>query len=134
MTSPRPRPEILEISPYIGGESSVPGVNRVYKLSSNEGAFGVPPGAQEAYKKQAEEIFRYPDGDATELRRAIGARFRLDPARIVCGAGSDNLIYLLCLAYGGHGRDVIMDLGEVRGGFDTQRTRLRIEAGYVVGD
>jgi histidinol-phosphate aminotransferase len=108
MTSPRPRPEILEISPYVGGESSVPGVNRVYKLSSNEGAFGVPPGAQVAYKQQAEEIFRYPDGSAEELRRAIGARFGLDPERIVCGAGSDDLIYQLCLAYGGHGRDIIM--------------------------
>ena len=52
--------------------------------------------------------YRYPDGDAPELRRAIGARFGLDPARIVCGAGSDDLIYQLCLAYGGHGRDIIM--------------------------
>ena len=43
MTAPRPRPEILDISPYVGGESTVPGVNRVLKLSSNEGAFGVPP-------------------------------------------------------------------------------------------
>ena len=108
MTAPRPRPEILDISPYVGGESTVPGVNRVLKLSSNEGAFGVPPGAQEAYRRMAEELHRYPDGDATELRRAIGARFRLDPARIVCGAGSDDLIYQLCLAYGGHGRDIVM--------------------------
>src|SRR4029077_12904943 len=98
MSAPRPRPEILDISPYVGGESSVPGVNRVLKLSSNEGAFGVPPGAQEAYRRVAEELHRYPDGDATELRRAIGTRFRLDPARIVCGAGSDDLIYQLCLA------------------------------------
>ena len=51
MTAPRPRPEILDISPYVGGESTVPGVNRVLKLSSNEGAFGVPPGAQEAYRR-----------------------------------------------------------------------------------
>jgi histidinol-phosphate aminotransferase len=108
MTGPRPRPEILTISPYVGGESSVPGVNRVYKLSSNEGAFGVPPGARAAYEKAAAELHRYPDGDALELRRAIGARFGLDPARIVCGAGSDDLIYQLCLAYGGHGRDIIM--------------------------
>jgi histidinol-phosphate aminotransferase len=108
MTAPRPRPEVLDISPYVGGESSVPGINRVLKLSSNEGAFGVPPGAQEAYKRAAEELHRYPDGDATELRRAIGARFKLDPARIVCGAGSDDLIYQLCLAYGGHGRDIVM--------------------------
>src|SRR6516165_7160262 len=108
MSGPRPRPEVLDISPYVGGESTLPGVNRVLKLSSNEGAFGVPPGAQEAYKRAAEEIFRYPDGDATELRRALGARFKLDPARIVCGAGSDDLIYQLCLAYGGHGRDIVM--------------------------
>ncbi len=108
MSAPRPRPEILDISPYVGGESTVAGVNRVLKLSSNEGAFGVPPGAQAAYTKLAGEVHRYPDGDATELRRAIGARFRLDPARIVCGAGSDDLIYQLCLAYGGPGREIVM--------------------------
>jgi len=108
MTSPRPRPEILEISPYVGGEATLEGVNRVYKLSSNEGAFGVPPGAQEAYRRLAGELYRYPDGGALELRRAIGARFGLDPARIVCGCGSDDLIYQLCLAYGGPGRDIVM--------------------------
>jgi histidinol-phosphate aminotransferase len=108
LSSPRPRPEVLDISPYVGGESTLPGVNRVLKLSSNEGAFGVPPGAQAAYIKMAGELHRYPDGDATELRRAIGARFKLDPARIVCGNGSDDLIYQLCLAFGGPGRDIVM--------------------------
>src|ERR1700744_1895338 len=106
MSSPRPRPEVLDISPYIGGESTVPGVNRVLKLSSNEGAFGVPPGAQEAYKRVAEELHRYPDGDAADLRRAIGARFKLDHTRIVCGGRSDDLVYQLAHAYGGHGRDI----------------------------
>ncbi len=66
------------------------------------------PAAQEAYRRLAGEIFRYPDGGALDLRRAIGARFGLDPARIVCGAGSDDLIYQLCLAYGGAGRDIVM--------------------------
>ena len=108
MTAPGPRPEILRISPYIGGESTIPGVNRTVKLSSNEGAFGVPPGAQAAFTRMAGELHRYPDGGADDLRRAIGARFGLDPARIVCGAGSDDLIYQLCLAYGGPGRDVVM--------------------------
>jgi histidinol-phosphate aminotransferase len=108
MSGPRPRPEILEISPYVGGESTLPGINRPCKLSSNEGAFGVPPGAQAAYVALAGEQYRYPDGDARELRRAIGARFGLDSDRIVCGAGSDDLIYQLCLAYGGPGRDIIM--------------------------
>ncbi|HEY1933873.1 MAG TPA: histidinol-phosphate transaminase [Acetobacteraceae bacterium] len=108
MTTPRPRPEVLTISPYIGGESTLPGINRTIKLSSNEGAFGVPPGAQEAIRRAAEEVYRYPDGGADALREAIGRRWGLDPARIVCGAGSDDLIYQLCLAYGGAGRDIVM--------------------------
>jgi len=108
MTSPRPRSEVLTISPYVGGESTLPGVNRTIKLSSNEGAFGVPPGAQEAIRHAAEEVFRYPDGGADALREAIGRRWGLDPARIVCGAGSDDLIYQFCLAYGGPGRDIVM--------------------------
>jgi histidinol-phosphate aminotransferase len=108
MTAPRPRPEILDISPYIGGESTIPGVNRTIKLSSNEGAFGVPPGAQAAFIAKAGELHRYPDGSALDLRRAIGAKFGLDPERIVCGAGSDDILYQLCLAYGGPGTEIIM--------------------------
>ena len=108
MTGPTPRPEILTISPYVGGESSVPGVNRSHKLSSNEGAFGVPPLAQKALREVAAETYRYPDGGADLLRAAIGKRWDLDPTRIVCGAGSDDLLYQLCLSYGGPGRDIIM--------------------------
>ncbi len=106
--SPRPRPGILEIDPYVGGESKVAGQNRVVKLSSNEGAFGTPPGAQAAWQAIAAEGFRYPDGGAEELRRAIGARFGLDPARIVCGAGSDELIALLINCYGGVGAELLI--------------------------
>ena len=106
--SPRPRSGILEIEPYVGGESTVAGQNRVVKLSSNEGAFGAPPGAQAAWRATAAEGFRYPDGAALELRRAIGARFDLHPARIVCGAGSDELIGLLINAYGGPGTELLI--------------------------
>jgi histidinol-phosphate aminotransferase len=106
--SPRPRAELLSISPYKAGESDIQGVNRIIKLSSNEGAFGPPPGAQAAYAELAGQLHRYPDGDATTLRAAIGARFGLDPARIVCGAGSDDLIYMLCQIYGGAGTELIM--------------------------
>ncbi|TDH59063.1 histidinol-phosphate transaminase [Dankookia rubra] len=103
-----PRPSILSIEPYVGGESKIPGVNRIVKLSSNEGAFGVPPGVQDAYAKLATELHRYPDGGATALREAIGARFGLDPARIVCGNGSDELIGALILSYGGEGTELVM--------------------------
>ncbi|NKE45190.1 histidinol-phosphate transaminase [Roseomonas frigidaquae] len=103
-----PRPSILSVEPYVGGESKVPGVNRIIKLSSNEGAFGPPPGAIAAITQAAKEAHRYPDGGATALREAIGARFGLDPARIVCGNGSDEILTLLILAYGGEGTEIVM--------------------------
>ena len=103
-----PRPSILSVEPYVGGESHLPGVNRVIKLSSNEGPFGPPPAAIAAIAAAAQEAHRYPDGGATALREAIGARFGLDPARIVCGNGSDELLTLLILAYGGEGTEVVM--------------------------
>jgi histidinol-phosphate aminotransferase len=110
MKTPSPRPEILTISPYVPGEAKLAGANRVLKLSSNEGAFGPPPGARAAYDALSGEIHRYPDGGATDLRRAIGARFKLDPSWIVCGAGSDDILYQLCLSYGGLGTDIIMSM------------------------
>ena len=104
----RPRPGIMAVEPYVGGESKVAGQNRVIKLSSNEGAFGTPPGAEAAIRETAAEDFRYPDGGARELREAIGKRFGLDPARIVCGAGSDELIGLLISSYGGPGTELLV--------------------------
>ena len=104
----RPRPEILDIHPYTPGISKIEGADRVLKLSSNEGAFGVPPGVAEAVAGLAREFHRYPDGSAANLRAAIGARFGLDPARILCGAGSDDFIYLLCHIFGGPGTELIM--------------------------
>ena len=108
MSGPTPRPEILGIHPYVAGESTVGGANRTVKLSSNEGAFGVPPGAQAAIRAAAEEVYRYPDGGAVALRAALGKRWGLNPARIVCGAGSDDLLYQFCLSYGGPGREIVM--------------------------
>ncbi|WP_158925419.1 histidinol-phosphate transaminase [Acidisphaera sp. S103] len=108
MTTPSPRPEILTITAYVAGESELPGANRTIKLSSNEGAFGVPPSARAAIIQAAESAYRYPDGGAERLREAIGRRWGLNPDRIVCGAGSDDLLYQFCLAYGGPGRDIIM--------------------------
>jgi histidinol-phosphate aminotransferase len=107
MSGPQPRADVLKIAAYVGGESKLPGVNRVIKLSSNEGAFGPPASAQAAFARVAADLHRYPDGGSVELRRAIGAKFGLDPERIVCGTGSDELIQHLCLIYGGPGTEII---------------------------
>jgi histidinol-phosphate aminotransferase len=103
-----PRPSILSVEPYVGGESKVPGVNRIVKLSSNEGPFGPPPAAVAAIAEAAKEANRYPDGSATALREAIGKHHGLDPERLVVGNGSDELLALLILAYGGEGTELVM--------------------------
>jgi histidinol-phosphate aminotransferase len=107
MTAPSPRPGILDISPYIGGEAKIAGVERPIRLASNESALGPSPKAMAAYRALAGEIYRYPEGGAEELREAIGRRHGLDPARIVCGAGSDELITLLLRSYAGPGDEVL---------------------------
>jgi histidinol-phosphate aminotransferase len=71
----------------------------VFKLSSNETPLGPSPRAIAAYKACADRLEDYPDGSASELREAIGRAFGLDPDRIVCGAGSDDLLHLLAHAY-----------------------------------
>ena len=108
--APRPRPEVMSIAAYVGGEHKLPGVNRVITLSANEGPFGPPPSAREAAVKMAGEMHHYPDGGSLDLRKAIGARFGLDPARIVCGTGSDELIQHICQIYGGAGTDIVMSM------------------------
>jgi histidinol-phosphate aminotransferase len=108
MTSrPQPRPGVLDIAPYVPGKSSAPGVAKVFKLSSNETPLGPSPKALAAYRAIAERLEDYPDGAATELREAIGAAFGLDPARIVCGAGSDDLLNLIARAYLADGDEAI---------------------------
>ncbi len=107
MTSLAVQPGIMEIAPYVGGESAVDGIAEVIKLSSNEGALGPSPAAVEAYRQAAAVLHRYPDGHCVALREAIGHAHGLDPARIVCGAGSDEIIGLLCGAYAGQGDEVL---------------------------
>jgi len=105
--APVPRAGILDIQPYIGGEQTVPGVARVIRLASNESALGPSPKVIAAYKAAAAEMHRYPDGAATEFRAALGRHHGLDPARIVAGAGSDDLINVLIRAYSGPGDEVL---------------------------
>jgi len=104
---PSPRPGILDIAPYVGGESGLSGTGRVIRLASNEAAIGPSPKAVIAYQKVSATLDRYPDGGSLALREAIGEVHGLDPARIVCGAGSDELLQLLAKAYAGPGDEVV---------------------------
>ena len=104
---PVPRPGVMDIEAYVPGKSAAaPGV-KVYKLSSNETPLGASPAAIKAFASLSDRLELYPDGSSTRLREAIGARYGLDPARIVCGSGSDELLSLITNAYIGPGDEGI---------------------------
>jgi histidinol-phosphate aminotransferase len=95
------------IDPYVPGQSSAPGTTKFFKLSGNETPLGPSPRAWEAFRAFADRLQNYPDGAATALREALGAKHRLDPARLVCGTGSDDILHLLAAAYIGPGDEGI---------------------------
>lgn len=106
-TRPVPRPGVLAIEAYVPGKSGVPGAHKIHKLSSNETPLGPSPLALAALREAAGKLELYPDGTSACLREAIGRRYGLDPARIVCGAGSDELLSFLAYAYLGPGDEGI---------------------------
>jgi histidinol-phosphate aminotransferase len=107
MTQIAPQPGIMEIDLYQGGAAHVAGLENVVKLSSNENPLGPSPAAVEAYRRAAYDLHRYPSSDHHALRTAIGDVLGLDAERIICGAGSDEVIAFLCQAYAGPGTEVV---------------------------
>lgn len=106
-TRPTPRPGVLEIEAYVPGKSAAPAGIKLIKLSSNETPLGPSPHAIAAFKGLADRLELYPDGSATRLREAIAAKFGLDPVRLICGSGSDELLSLITTAFMGPGDEGI---------------------------
>lgn len=107
MTQIRPQPGIMEIALYQGGGASIAGQEKPLKLSSNENPFGPGPKAVAAVQAAAGAMHLYPSTDHVGLRTAIGEVHGLDPDRIICGVGSDEIITFLCQAYAGPGDEVL---------------------------
>ncbi|KAA9008281.1 histidinol-phosphate transaminase [Histidinibacterium aquaticum] len=102
-----PQPGIMEIALYQGGASTLPGRSDVLKLSSNENPRGAPPSAMAAVTEAAARLHRYPPTDHADLRAAIGEAHGLDPERIICGAGSDEVFVFLVQSYAGPGDEIL---------------------------
>ncbi len=104
---PIPRPGVLDIAPYVPGRSKATGGAKLYKLSSNETPLGPSPNAIKAFEAAAATLELYPDGAVRELRAAIGETYGLNAERIVCGAGSDEILTLIARGYVGPGEEAI---------------------------
>lgn len=107
MSAPETKPWIASIHPYTPGKSAGDDGRALLKLSANENPLGTSPAALEALNAPQDAAARYPDPDAKALREAIGAAHGLDPARITCGTGSDELLNLAAMGYAGHGDEVM---------------------------
>lgn len=104
--SMKPRPGILDIIPYKGGKAGSNHRDPV-RLASNENPFGPSPMAGRAYMDIVSDLHRYPDGHSYDLRQAIAAHHALSEDKILCGAGSDELISFIIQAYAGPGAEVL---------------------------
>lgn len=98
---------IMAIAPYVAGKSKTDDGRQVSKLSSNENPLGTSPAARAAFVSAAECLERYPDADTVELREALGAHYGLDPARIITGTGSDEVLHMAAGAFAGPGDEII---------------------------
>jgi histidinol-phosphate aminotransferase len=109
---PEMKPWIAAIHAYVPGKSASDDGKPLVKLSANENPLGTSPAALAALEAKVSPSI-YPDPDSKALRAAIGAQHGIDPALIVCGTGSDELLNLAAQAFAGPGDEVI----HVRYGF-----------------
>ncbi|HEX4296699.1 MAG TPA: histidinol-phosphate transaminase [Devosia sp.] len=105
---PLPQPGILNIAPYVPGRSQAPAGVVPVKLSANESPLGPSPAAIAALAEADRSPEIYPEGSSRVLREALGEVHGLDPARIACGNGSDDLLHLLAQCYLGAGDNAVM--------------------------
>ena len=111
--APAMKPWIEAMHAYVPGKAKADGVPVVAKLSSNENPWGPSPKAVAAMQAVLAEGHRYPDPGSTALRAALGAKYGVDPAHIICGTGSDEILHMIASAFAGPGDEII----HVRHGF-----------------
>ncbi len=108
MDSPvKPLAHVLKIEPYLPGDSAVAGVTKITKMSSNETPLGPSPDAKSAALGAMDELERYPESSAAIVREALAERYGLDARRIVCEAGSEQLINLIARIFAGPGDEIL---------------------------
>ena len=103
-----PKPIKLKVERYIGGLSKFKKIDNPIKLSANESALGPSPKAIKAFENEKDKIFKYPESDSNSLREVLSEKFNIDPKRIICGSGSDQIFDLTCHLFLEPGDEVIV--------------------------
>jgi len=103
-----PKPIKLKVERYIGGLSQFKKIDNPIKLSANESALGPSPKAIQAFEKNKDKIFKYPESESNSLREVLSEKFNIDSKRIICGSGSDQIFDLTCHLFLEPGDEVIV--------------------------
>ena len=91
-----PKFKNFNIEAYKPGKSKIKKLKKIVKLSANESALGMSPKAIKIISNKKLNLERYPDGKSDILRKEISKKFKCDPDKIICGAGSDEVIQMIC--------------------------------------
>ena len=91
-----PKPIKFKVKRYIGGLSQFKKIDNPIKLSANESALGPSPKAIQAFEDDKNNISKYPESDSESLREVLSKKFNIDPKRIICGSGSDQIFDFTC--------------------------------------
>ncbi len=94
-----PKFKIFKIEAYKPGKSKIKKLKSVIKLSANESALGVSPKAKNIISNKKIILDKYPDGKSQNLIQAISKAYRCNQEKIICGAGSDEVIQMICQLY-----------------------------------
>ena len=103
-----PKPRKIDVERYIGGLSKLKKIDNPIKLSANESALGPSPKALEAFQKDKDKVFKYPESDSNSLRNVIGKILNIDEERIICGSSSDQIFDLACRLFIEPGDEVVV--------------------------
>ncbi|MBI4677096.1 MAG: histidinol-phosphate transaminase [Elusimicrobia bacterium] len=103
-TTIQPRRFLRGLTPYIPGKAIAAverelGLKAVVKLASNENPLGPSPKAMAALRRSLADCPLYPESSSPELRDALARFHKVDPASVIVGNGSDEIIRLLCEAF-----------------------------------
>ena len=94
-----PKPKNINVERYVGGLSKFKKIDNPIKLSANESALGASPKAINAFEREKSKIFNYPESDSNTLREVLSKKFNLEPDKIICGAGSDQIFDFICKVF-----------------------------------
>ena len=98
----------IDLVAYKPGRSLLSFKKKVIKLSANESAFGAGERVRNVLKNRNNNISKYPDSKFKKLIETISKKFNLNKEKIICGAGSDEIIQMICTLFLNKGDEVVV--------------------------